>query len=133
MIVFGAAALAAATGGCAKNSAQITAAYVSPYQFEQFTCPQIAEEAQRVSHRAGIAAGAQDERASRDAVATGVGVIIFWPALLMISGDGNNAAELARLRGELEALEQVAIRKRCGIRFERPQPPAQQAPMRESS
>jgi hypothetical protein len=33
-------------------------------------------------------------------------------------GRRNNAAELARLKGELEALEQVANQKNCGLRVQ---------------
>lgn len=114
--------------GCAKNADQIAATYVSPYTYENFTCPQIADESQRVSARAAQVAGVQDQKATGDAVATTVGVIIFWPALLLIKGNDQQTAELARLRGELEALEQVSIRKRCGITFQRPAPPPPPAP-----
>jgi hypothetical protein len=110
---------AALCGGCASKSSDIAAAYVSPLQYEALSCRQLAEEAERLSHRAAIAAGVQDDRASKDAVATTVGVIIFWPALFLINGDKGNAAELSRLRGEMEAIEQVSIRKNCGIQFQR--------------
>jgi hypothetical protein len=48
-----------------------------------------------------------------------VAVVIFWPAAFMVGGDRNTAAELGRLKGELEAIEQVSIRKNCGIQFRR--------------
>jgi hypothetical protein len=67
--------------------------------------------------RAAIAAGVQDQKATSDTVATTVGVIIFWPALFFIGGDKGNAAELARLKGEMDAIEQTSIRKNCGIQF----------------
>jgi hypothetical protein len=104
-------------GGCASSSDKITASYVSPMQYESFNCRQLAEEAQRVSARAAAAAGAQDSQATKDAVATTVAVVVFWPALFMIGGDKQNAAELARLKGEMEAVEQASVRKQCGIEF----------------
>ena len=61
----------------------------------------------------------QDKNASNDAWATGVGVVLFWPALLFMEGDGQNAAELGRLRGEAEALEKASIQKGCGLEFQR--------------
>lgn len=82
-----AAIAAAAVGACAKRADTITAAYVSPFQYERLTCPQIAEEAQRINGRAAIVAGVQDEKATRDAVAMGVGLIVFWPALFFIGGN----------------------------------------------
>jgi hypothetical protein len=51
------------------------------------------------------------------AVATTVGVIIFWRSLFFIGGDKQNAAELTQLRGEMDAIEQTSIRKKCGIQF----------------
>jgi hypothetical protein len=106
-------------GGCASSSDKITASYVSPMLYEGWNCRQLVEEAQRVSHHAAAAAGAQDSQASKDAVATTVGAIVFWPALFLIGGDKQNAAELARLKGEMEAIEQASIRKNCGIQFQR--------------
>jgi len=116
-----------ALGGCATSSDKITASYVSPMQYENWNCRQLAEEAQRISHHAAAAAGAQDSQVTKDAVATTVGVIVFWPALFLIGGDKQTAAELARLKGEMDAIEQTSIRKRCGIQFQRPAATAQAA------
>jgi hypothetical protein len=88
-----------------------------PLQYESLSCRQIAEEAQRVSHRAAVAAGAQDSQASKDAVSTAVAVVVFWPAAFFIGGDKGNATEVGRLKGEMDAIEQASIRKNCGIQF----------------
>jgi hypothetical protein len=61
----------------------------------------------------------QDEKASNDAVATGVALVLFWPAAFFIKGDGATAGELGRLKGEFEALERASNRKGCGLRFQR--------------
>ena len=66
-----------------------------------------------------IAAGAQDKQRTNDAIATTVGVVVFWPALFFIGGDKQTAAELARLKDEMDAIEQTSIRKNCGIQFQR--------------
>ena len=57
-------------------------------------------------------------KATSDAVATGVGVVPFWPVLFMVKGDGTTAAELSRLKGEMEAIEVVNIQKKCGLAFQ---------------
>jgi hypothetical protein len=115
--------VAALTWGCATSSNEVAATYVSPYQFENLTCPQIAEEAQRISSRANELAGVQDSKRTKDQVATAVAVVVFWPAAFLVGGDDRNTAELARMRGELQALEKVAIRKRCNIQFQQAAPP----------
>jgi hypothetical protein len=48
-------AAAALVAACAKSSADIAPSYISPYQYENFTCDPLGEEAQRVSARAAEA------------------------------------------------------------------------------
>ncbi|MBW6507034.1 MAG: hypothetical protein K0B00_09820 [Rhodobacteraceae bacterium] len=103
--------------GCASNSNEVMPQYVSPTLYQSLTCRQIGEEARRVSARTAQMSGVQDAKAQGDAVATGVALVLFWPALFFIQGDKQNASELARLKGEFEALEQASIQKNCGIEF----------------
>jgi hypothetical protein len=115
-----AAACSLAIAGCASRSDNIAAAYVSPTAYASWKCDQIRDEASRLSARAAQVSGAQDAKATNDAVATGVGVVLFWPALFFIKGDSTTAAELSRLKGEMDAIEQVSIQKRCGVTFQKP-------------
>lgn len=110
---------ALALGGCASSSSDIRAAYVSPLQYQPYSCKQLGEEAERISLRAAEASGAQDSNRTQDAVVTTVGVVVFWPILFAVKGDGQTAAELARLKGEMETIERVSVQKNCGITFKR--------------
>lgn len=76
-------------------------------------------EAQRVANAAAMATGAQSKQASSDAVATGVSLVLFWPAMFFIGGDKHNAAQVAQLKGEMLAIEQANIQKNCGIQFQK--------------
>lgn len=49
-------------------------------------------------------------------------MVIFWPALFLAQGDGVQAAEVARLKGEMDAIETVSREKGCGIQFQREEP-----------
>ena len=89
----------------------------------KITRQQIEMEATRVTSRAAQAAGVQDSKSTNDAVAMGVGLVLFWPSLFFIKGDGQSAAELGRLKGEFEALEQASIQKNCGIQFQQASAP----------
>ena len=91
--------------GCASSSSSISASYVSPLQYQSYTCQQLAGEADRLSRRASEVAGAQDEKATGDVVKTTVGIVVFWPLLLFNSGDGQTAAELGRLKGEFASAQ----------------------------
>lgn len=113
-----------ATTGCTKKADNIAAAYISPITYDSYTCQQVAAEMQRISSRAAQVAGIQNRKATNDQIAMGVGLVVFWPALFFLSGgNSENAAELARLKGTLDALEQVGVKKNCGIQIQRPEPP----------
>jgi hypothetical protein len=118
--------------GCASSSDKITASYISPMQYDNYNCRQLGEEAQRLSAHAAQAAGAQDSQATKDTIVTAAAIVVFWPAAFFVQGDKQNAAELARLKGEMEAIEQVSIRKQCGIQFQHAPPPAPPPPQADS-
>jgi hypothetical protein len=113
-----------AMGACAKKAENVSAAYVSPLAYEQFSCRQLADEAGRVSERAGELSGIQNRKRTGDIVATTAAIIVFWPAAFLVSGDDGQTAELARLKGEFEAIQRVSVQKGCSIRFENRPPPA---------
>jgi hypothetical protein len=118
-----AAVLAATTSilaaGCASRSEDVAAAYVSSAAYQSYSCRELSLEAQRVSSAAAAAAGVQDSQRTKDAVATTAAVVIFWPAAFFVGGDNAKTAELARLKGHMQAIEEVSIQKKCGIRFQR--------------
>lgn len=110
-----AASLSLSLGACAHSSDEIGAQYVSSIQYANYDCQQIAAEEQRVAARVSQLKGEVDSNATGDTVATTVGVILFWPALFFIDGDGPEANEYARLKGEHEALQKASIEKKCGM------------------
>ncbi|RXH41345.1 hypothetical protein [Bradyrhizobium zhanjiangense] len=118
-------ALGAALAGCASSSAEITPAYVSPLQYQPYNCQQLALEAQSVSARAASLSGTQDSQRTKDQVATGVAIVVFWPAAFLVGGDKQTAAELAQMKGQMVAIEQASIGKKCNIQFQQAKlPPA---------
>ena len=88
------ACLALLVGGCAKDASDIRAAYVSPILYQNYTCSQLGEEATRISAKAAETAGVQNQHATNDKVAMGVGLVVFWPALLMMKGSDENASRV---------------------------------------
>ena len=119
MFTKSAVALAAALilTACATPPKDIAPSYVSTGLYENLSCVQLRAEAEAVSARAAQAYGAQDKARSQDAAMTGVSLILFWPAAFFLKGDGATAAEVARLKGEMQAIEQVNRVKNCGITF----------------
>lgn len=115
-----------ALAGCASGAKDIATAYASPVSYQGYTCQQVAAESERIGRRVSELAGRIDNRADNDKVAMGVGLVLFWPALFFLKGDGPEATEYARLKGEHEALEKVAVEKSCTLPPP-PQPAAIQA------
>lgn len=109
--------------GCATPPKDIGSTYVSPIQYEPYTCEQLIQEGERVSARAASLTGEQQKKATKDAWMTGIGVVLFWPTLFFIKGDGPQAAELSQVKGQMDALQQASIRKQCGIQFQSSAPP----------
>lgn len=114
VIALGAVSMLAA---CATPPKDIAPAYVSTTLYENLSCQQLRNEAEGVSARAAAAYGKQESNRGQDAAMTTVGVVLFWPALFFMKGDGADAAEVARLKGEMQAIEQVNRVKNCGIVF----------------
>lgn len=99
--------------GCAKDPSRIAPAYVSPLEYQNYSCHQLGTELTRLGRRVQEVAGIQDEESTDDAVVMGIGLVLFWPTLFFLEGDTGREAELGRLKGEIEAVEQTAIRKDC--------------------
>jgi hypothetical protein len=118
MRILGIVALGAALGGCASSAADITPAYVSPVAYQSYTCQQLALEAQSISTRAAALSGAQDSQRTKDGWATAAAVVVFWPAAFLVGGDKQTAAELANMKGQMVAVEQASIAKKCNIQFQ---------------
>ena len=110
-------ALALIVSGCATAPKDIAPTYVSTMQYERLTCPQLQIEAQNVSNAAAAAVGAQQKKATGDNVAMGVGLIVFWPALFFMKGNGTDANQVAMLKGQMQAIQSVSDAKHCGIKF----------------
>jgi hypothetical protein len=117
MRILGTVALGAALAGCASASSDITPAYISPVMYQQYNCQQLAQEAQAVSTRAASLSGVQDSKRTSDGVATAAAIVI-WPAAFFVGGDKQTAAELAQMKGQMVAIEQASIAKKCNIQFQ---------------
>lgn len=90
--------------------------------YTHLNCDQIRAEMARVGSRVETVTGQQQRAANSDAVAMGVGLVLFWPALFFLANDNDKREELSRLMGEYEALQQAGNTNSC---FAPPSAPAQ--------
>ncbi len=100
-------------GGCATPAVEVAPVPASPAEFITWDCARIHDERDAVQQRAADVAWAVDERAGNNILALGMGVAVFWPAILALRPEGLEQAELARLKGRFEALETAAAQKNC--------------------
>jgi hypothetical protein len=109
---------AAPLAGCATKPSDIAPTYVSPVPYQSMSCNALRGEAQRVSTAAAAAVGRQSRQANTDAAMVGVSLILFWPAVFFVGGNKTDAAQVAQIKGEMQAIQQVSDAKQCGIHFQ---------------
>lgn len=96
--------------GCAAKPESIAPAYVSHMSYMNWTCEQLAEEQARLSVALSTASDAQRQARGNDTA----GVILLGLPVSSLSGS-NQASNIGRLKGELDALQKAMILKDCGI------------------
>ena len=106
--------LASLVAGCGTPSRDIRPARSSPESFAYWDCERLFDESDRVQQRAADLAYAVDARVGNNMIALGLGVTVFWPALMAMRPDGLDAIELAELKGRHEALVQAMAQRGCG-------------------
>jgi hypothetical protein len=107
--------VAAQAAGCAKSPESIDAKYVSPQQYQNWSCDQLTEEKIRLTREVDRVAGLQRENANADTAMMAVGLIILWPALLGLAATHDRKDELGRLKGEYEAVDASLKTKACTL------------------
>jgi hypothetical protein len=99
--------------GCATRAVDVVPLAADPTDFLPWPCVRVHDELDGVQQRAVELAWTVDQRAGQHVVALGIGLTVFWPALLAMRPDGAESQELARLKGRYEALNVASRRKGC--------------------
>lgn len=109
------AALSASLFACASSPDEIPAAYVSPLKYNKHDCEMLTQEMTSISGHVSQLKGTIQDKSDNDEGAMAIGMILFWPALFALDGDGPEAQEYARLKGEFHAIEKSMIQKKCDM------------------
>lgn len=94
--------------GCAKSPESIGPAYVSDLNYRNLDCVQLASEDQRLTQALATASTQQEKARTNDIVS----VVLIGLPVASLSGD-NIAPEIARLKGEQEALRRTRLSRGC--------------------
>ena len=104
--------------GCASSPDKMVASSVSPLLYQDYDCKQLLMEGDRVSRRTQSLYASLDSKATTDTVQMTAGLLLLWPTLFFLEGgDGPEAVEYSRLKGENEAIHQTAIIKKCDMKL----------------
>ena len=101
--------------GCAKKAESIAATPISAVKaanVASLNCTQIMQAMAHTDAKLGRASGVQNSKASDDKLMVAGGVVLFLPLLFFTEGN-SGAANIAELKGIMEALEGEAARKNC--------------------
>lgn len=105
--------------GCASAPKKIATQYVSPLQYKSYDCEDITMEQARIERRTNVLYHSLKKEADADKWQMAAGLVLFWPVLFALEGgDGPEAAEYARLKGEYEALRVNSVNRKCQLKFE---------------
>jgi hypothetical protein len=98
---------------CAQSPDEIAAAPVSTATYSSMSCRQLQAEAVRLNNDVARLTGQQQKKATTDAVAMGVGMVLFWPALFALGAGSDVGPQLAQAKGQAEAIQAAARQKGC--------------------
>ena len=104
---------AALLAGCATSPDRIESSYVSPQRYASLDCQELAAERVAVQQRHDELRKRLERQRKNDNTKMGAGLLIFWPTLFFISGDGPEASEYADIQGQLDALDISMANKSC--------------------
>lgn len=104
--------------GCAPTPESIQPAHVSEVPYQSWTCQQLGEEQVRLSNALSTASTQQNTARSNDVA----GVILLGLPVGSMSGQ-SIAPQIARYKGEQEAVQRASIRNHCS-RLNQPAAPA---------
>jgi hypothetical protein len=119
-----AALLACASAACTTHPDNVTPRYVSPIAYSTWDCAQLLDERNRLIAEVRKFTDLQRENAQGDAVMMTVGLVVFWPVLIGMAATKDRKEDLARVKGEYEAVEAAARNRPCTL----PPPPAAAPP-----
>jgi hypothetical protein len=104
--------LSVMVAGCATSAKNVPSSYVPTTMYQSSDCAQLNAEAARIQAMLVENGGQLDKAADNDKIITGVALLVFWPAVFFL-GNKTQEAEYGRLKGTYDAVNKVAIEKKC--------------------
>jgi hypothetical protein len=97
---------------CAEAPERILPSSVSPVLYGGLDCRTLQVESKRIDDRLSVLTERQHKAANQDTSVAAFSFFLFWPAAFFI-GREDYEVEIARLKGEAEAVSNAAVSKEC--------------------
>ena len=99
--------------GCATHPDEMQGTFVSPLKYRNHTCKQLNDEKDYLEGKARDLHTSLSKKTNDDSIQMGIG-FLFWPTWLFLEGgDGADASKYSRLKGKMEAIEEISMKKNC--------------------
>lgn len=102
--------------GCATPPSDISATYVSPYNYTGYSCGKVITRMNSILMQTTGLYKKLKRKSDIDEAQTAGALFVFLPtALFLEGGDGSEAEEYSNMKGDYEALRIAAAQKKCDI------------------
>ncbi|OQW41701.1 MAG: hypothetical protein A4S08_02335 [Proteobacteria bacterium SG_bin4] len=100
--------------GCVTAPENSSASFVSPSQFQTYSCEELLKETERIQSRVSELIGKPtDATPAKDKWILGADLSLSWAALFALGGTKEQEAEYLQLKSEYDAIQQWAAIKQC--------------------
>lgn len=118
---------------CATRPENVVASHVSTSRYAERTCKSLARELDEVQDALRMQGAKLNDKATQDAVVTGIGVVLFWPVLFALGNNAGLEGDVARLKGEEQAIRKQMRETDCEAPAPKPAPASPSSSMPEST
>jgi len=109
----GGIAIAATLAGCAQNPDAIQAADVSRSAYNGVSCQTLRAELYETESGLGQLEAAQRAERNKDTAWVTGGALLFFPAMVVAAAGEDHTTEIARMKGERNAMRSAMISRGC--------------------
>lgn len=106
--------------GCstAQQATEVNAVKFSVAPYLKMDCQSLSMELNKLYRDASISSNQVDERYNKDKNAEVVAWVLFWPAAFALEGNQEEAAKLASIKGQIDAIQDALVINGCEVRYD---------------
>jgi len=105
--------------GCsnAQQATEVNAVKYSVAPYLKMDCKSLSIELNKLYRDASISSNQVDQQYNKDKNAEVVAWVLFWPAAFALEGNQEEAAKLASIKGQIDAIQDALVINGCEVRY----------------